>query len=296
MRIAMTGSSGLIGSALVPRLRADGHEVVRLVRRPPSGPDEVRWDPDSGQIDSSLGVVDAAVNLAGAGVGDHRWTDSYKELIRSSRVNSTRTLVTALQRMDPLPKVLVSASAIGYYGDHGDQVLTEESPAGSGFLSGVVVEWEAAAEPAREAGIRVAYPRSGLVMTPKGGALGRLLPLLKLGLAGPLGSGNQYWSWITLEDEVSALRHLLVTDGLEGAFNLTAPTPVTQSEFVRALARVAHRPALLPAPSFALRLALGEFASEVLDSERVIPQRLLQSGFAFASPDVDSAATALLNE
>lgn len=294
MRIAITGSTGLIGSALVPLLRQDGHDVVRLVRRDPASSDEVRWDPEHGVIDPSIGTIDAAVNLAGAGVGDHRWTDEYKRLIRTSRVESTTTIAKAMAAMEPRPRVLVSASAIGYYGDHGDDVLTEQSPAGHSFLSGVVVDWEAAAAPARDAGIRVAYPRSGLVMTPKGGALGRLLPLLKLGLAGPLGSGNQYWSWITLEDEVRALRHLLTDDELDGPYNLTAPTPVTQSEFVRALARVAHRPALLPAPSFALRVALGEFASEVLDSQRVLPQRLLESGFEFSSPDVDTAAVALL--
>lgn len=290
MRIVVTGSSGLIGTALVTALHSAGHDVVRLVRRPPRQADEVRWDPESGQVDlAALAGVDAAVNLAGAGVGDHRWTDDYKRTILSSRVNSTRTLVSALTALDPLPTVLLSGSAQGFYGDRGNEVLTEESTGGEGFLADVVRAWEAETAPAERAGIRVAHLRTGLVMAPKGGAFGRLVPLVKLGVAGPLGSGRQWWSWITLDDEVAAILHLLTAD-VHGPVNLCAPGVATNAEVTRAIGRALHRPTLLPAPAFGLRLVLGEFAQDVLASTRMTPSVLDKSGFTFAQPGLDDGA------
>ena len=296
MKIAITGASGLIGTALVTRLHAAGHDVVRLVRRPPRAPDEVSWDPDGGSVDlDGLAGLDAAVHLAGAGVGDHRWTDDYKRAIRDSRVLGTRTLVKALTALDPLPRVLVSGSAVGFYGDRGDEELTERSVGGSGFLADVVRAWEAETEPAEAAGIRVAHIRTGLVMAPHGGAFGRLLPLVKLGLAGPLGSGKQWWPWITLEDQTAAIEFLLERD-VAGPVNLSAPHPARQKDVVRALARAAHRPALLPAPKFALRTALGEFAEDITASQRVLPHRLIDAGFTFRQPELDGAAEWVLRE
>ncbi len=290
MRIAVTGSSGLIGTALVTSLQASGHDVVRLVRRTPRGPGEVRWDPASGEVDlAGLAGVEAAIGLAGAGVGDKRWTDAYKQQILDSRVQSTRTLVTALKQLDPLPSVLVSGSAVGYYGSRGEEVLTEDSPKGTGFLSDVVEAWEAEAFAAQDLGIRVVTARTGLVMAPGGGAFGRLLPLVKLGLAGPLGTGRQWWPWITLDDEVAALEHLL-TSRLSGPVNLGAPQPGRNVDVTRAIARRWSRPAILPAPAVALRLALGEFADDVLASQRMVPERLLGDGFAFRHPTLDAAA------
>lgn len=296
MRIAVTGSTGLIGTALVTHLHARGHDVVRLVRRAPRAADEVRWDPGAGEVDlSGLAGVDAAVHLAGAGVGDHRWTDDYKRTILTSRVDGTRTFATALASLDPRPRVLVSGSAVGYYGDRGDDVLTESSSGGEGFLAEVVRAWEDAAAPAVEAGVRVAFARTGLVLSPRGGALGRMLPLARLGLAGPLGDGRQWWPWITLEDEVRAIEFLLEKD-LEGPVNLSAPQPVRQGELARALGRALHRPALLPAPAFGLRLVLGEFAADVLASQRMLPSLLLDAGFAFNQRTVDQAVDWVLRQ
>jgi uncharacterized protein (TIGR01777 family) len=295
VKIAVTGSTGLIGTSLVTRLHAAGHDVVRLVRHAPRQPDEVTWDPQAGSIDvDRLAGVDAAVHLAGAGVGDHRWTEEYKRVIRDSRVLGTRTLVTALTALDPLPKVLVSGSAVGYYGSRGDEELTEESSGGSGFLAGLVRAWEAETEPAAAAGIRVATIRTGLVLSREGGALGRLLPLIKLGLGGPLGDGRSWWPWITLEDEVGAIEFLLTRE-LSGPVNLSAPNPARQAEVVKALAGVAHRPALLPAPRFGLRLVLGEFADDVLASQRMYPRRLEAAGYAFRQPTLDAAARWVLD-
>lgn len=290
MRIVVTGSSGLIGTALVTALHSAGHDVVRLVRRAARQADEVQWDPDKGELDvAALSGVEAAVNLAGAGVGDHRWTDEYKQTILQSRVRSTRTLVEALTRLDPLPKVLLSGSAQGVYGDRGDEVLTENSPGGDGFLADVVRAWEAQTAPAEEAGIRVAHLRTGLVMAAQGGAFGRLVPLVKLGVAGPLGSGRQWWSWITLDDEVAAIMHLLAAP-VHGPVNLCAPGVATNAEVTRAIGRALHRPTLLPAPAFGLRLVLGEFAQDVLASTRMAPAVLDKSGFVFGQPALEDGA------
>jgi uncharacterized protein (TIGR01777 family) len=290
VKIAVTGSSGLIGTALVTRLHQAGHDVLRLVRHAPRERDEVAWDPQAGTIDvGRLTGVEAAVHLAGAGVGDKRWTDEYKRVIRDSRVLGTRTLVKALTSLDPLPRVLVSGSAVGFYGDRGDEELTEESPPGQSFIAGVVRAWEAETEPAAAAGIRVAMIRSGLVLTGGGPAFGRLVSLTKLGLGGPLGSGRQWWPWITLEDEVGAIEFLL-THEVSGPVNLSAPEPARQRDVVKALARAAHRPALLPAPAFGLRIILGGFASEILASRRESPRKLLAAGYPFRYPTLDGAA------
>jgi uncharacterized protein len=290
VKVVVTGATGLIGSALVPHLRARGHEVITLVRREPRGPGEVRWQPGSPLDPAALTGVQGAVHLAGAGVGDHRWTDEYKDTILRSRVDGTRTLVDALSALEPRPQVLVSGSAIGYYGERGDEPLVETAPPGSGFLTEVVLAWEKEAQRAAEAGLRVCTVRTGLVMSRSGGAFGRLLPLVRLGAGGPLGSGRQWWSWITLDDEVAALAFLLENDAVSGPVNLTSPDPHRQWDLVRALARRVHRPALLPAPAFALRMVLGEFSQELTVSQRVLPERLLDAGFSFGHPDLDSAA------
>jgi len=291
VKVVVCGASGLIGTALRARLEALGHEVVQLVRRDPSGPGEVRWDPARGELDvAALEGVEGAVNLSGAGVGDQRWSPAYQRQILSSRTEPTRTLAEALARLDPRPAVLVQGSAIGVYGHRGEEVLTETSSPGSTFLADVVVDWEASARAAQDAGIRTAFARTGLVMAPGAGAFGRLLPLLRLGLGGPLGDGRQWWSWITLEDEVSALVHLLTSD-VEGPVDLTGPAPVRNAELTRALGRAFGRPTLLPVPRAALRVAVGSFADEVLASQRVLPAALLATGFRFAHEDVDAAAS-----
>jgi uncharacterized protein len=292
-RIAVAGASGLIGAALVGSLTADGHEVVRLVRRPPRTRDEVRWDPEGGSVDAAgLDGCDAVVNLAGAGVGDHRWTDAYKTRIRSSRVHGTTALAAAIARLEHKPRVFVSGSAMGYYGETGDRAVDESAPPGEGFLPELCVEWEAAAVPAREAGVRTVFPRTGLVVARGGGAWGRLFPLFEAGLGGRMGDGRQYWSYIALHDEVAAIRHLMDTEGLSGPFNLTAPEPLTNREVTAAMGRVLHRPTLFAVPAPVLRAALGEMAGDVLGSARVLPKRLLESGFRFAFPDIEGALRA----
>ncbi|MBL8929125.1 MAG: TIGR01777 family oxidoreductase [Kineosporiaceae bacterium] len=291
MRIAIAGSSGLMGTALAERLVSDGHEVIRLVRRPARSGEEVTWDPAGGVLAAgALAGVDGVVNLAGAGVGDKRWTPEYKQVLRSSRLDSTAVLVDAMLALDAPPSVLVNASAQGYYGDRGEELLTEDAAPGTGFLTELVLDWEAAARRADEASggaIRVAMIRTGLVMAPRGGAFGRLLPLARLGLGGPLGSGRQWWSWITLADQVSAIVHLL-THEVHGPVNLSAPNPARQKEIVDAIGRELHRPTVLPAPAFALRAVLGEFSSEVLGSTRMAPHAIQRSGFTFAHPDLAS--------
>ncbi|MET7301840.1 TIGR01777 family oxidoreductase [Embleya sp. NPDC005575] len=295
MRIAVTGSSGLVGSALVRSLTADGHRVVRLVRRAPGGPDEVRWDPHAGTVDTAaLGPVDAAVHLAGAGIGDKRWTAAYKRELRDSRVLGTAAVSRALAALEPAPRVLLSGSAMGFYGDTGDREVDESSPAGSGFLADLCTEWEAATAPAVEAGIRVAHLRTGLVMSRSGGTLSRMIPLVKAGLGGRLGSGRQYWSFISLADEVAAIRHALDHPELAGPINLTAPHPVTNAEATKALGKALHRPTVLAVPAFALRTALGGFGTEILTGQRVLPKALLTSGFTFQHPTIETTITAAL--
>jgi len=290
MRVAVTGASGLIGSALVPALRARGHEVIRLVRRAPSAPDEVRWDPRTGDVDlAGLAGVQGIVHLAGAGVGDKRWTDAYKAEILDSRVQGTTTIARAAAALDPKPSVLVCGSAIGYYGDTGDRAVTEESPQGAGFLADVVAQWEASAQPAVDAGIRVPFARTGLVVSSKGGAWKRLMPIFKAGLGGKVGSGSQYWSFISMRDEIAALIALLEDAKYAGPVNLTAPIPVTNAEVTAAMGRVLGRPTLLPVPAFALKIALGEFSQDVLGSQRVLPKVLESDGFTWSDPTIDSA-------
>lgn len=289
-RIAVTGSSGLIGTALVAALRERGDEVVRLVRRAPSAADEVRWDPSSRRLDPSvLDGVDGVVHLAGAGVGDKRWTPSYKHEILASRTDSTAAVASAVAAADH-PVRLVSGSAVGFYGDRGDEELTEDSPPGTGFLADVVLAWEAAAQPAVDAGASVAFVRTGIVMSPDGGAMQPLLRLARFGLGGPLGSGRQFWPWITLEDEVGALLHLLDHADITGPVNLAAPAPARQREIASALGRALGRPAILPAPSVALKVAVGEFAGEILGSQRIVGDVLAGSSYRFRHPDLDSAA------
>lgn len=297
VKIAVTGASGLIGSALIPALRSAGHEVVQFVRKNPTTPSQIVWDPTAGNASGidrhALEGVHAVVHLSGAGVGDHRWTQSYKKEIYDSRVLSTSTISEAIARTENGPKVLVSASAIGIYGDTGETSVDESSTRGSGFLADVVDAWEKSADAARGAGVRVVHPRTGLVVSAKGGAWGRLLPLFKLGVGGQLGNGKQYWSFISIRDEVRALQWLIDQE-ISGPVNLTAPTPVTNAEVTRAMSRALKRPALLPVPGIALRIALGEFSIEVLGSARVLPTKLEKSGFTWNDPTIDAAISSIL--
>jgi uncharacterized protein len=291
MNILVTGASGLIGSALVSNLGAAGHDVTRLVRsQPKSGEKAGHWDPMAGTIDmSGLQGVEAVVHLAGENIAE-RWTAAKKAKIRASRVQGTQVLCEALTRLAPLPKVLVSASAIGYYGDRGAEVLTEDSAPGSGFLAEVCRAWEAATEPAQQRGIRVVRLRFGVVLSAAGGALAKMLPPFRFGLGGVLGSGRQYMSWIALDDAVAAIHHALVTDSLQGPTNAVAPQAVTNEEFTRTLGKVLGRPTLLPMPAFAARLMFGEMADELLlASTRVQPAKLQASGYSFRYPDLEGA-------
>jgi uncharacterized protein (TIGR01777 family) len=296
MKIVVTGASGLLGSALVTTLRGDGHDVVRLVRRPPRTGDEEQWDPAAHELDPSIiSGVDAVVHLAGVGVGDKRWTDDYKRSIRASRIDGTTTIAAALAAATQPPKVLLSASAVGFYGDTGEDQVDESSASGNGFLAEVVRDWEAACAPAADAGVRVVTMRTGVVLARKGGALGKVLPLFRLGLGGRLGDGLQWMSWIALPDYLFALRFLLDHDDVSGPVNVTSPEPVRNREYTKAIGRAVHRPALAIVPATALRAALGGFADEgVLVSQRVVPTRLEEAGFNFAFADIDSALTAIL--
>ena len=315
MKVAVTGSSGLVGTALTASLRADGHQVVRLVRRPPraggagdanasaasdEATSEVRWDPRAADAGNPpLSGVDAVVHLAGAGVGDHRWTASYKAEIRASRVLATAALASALAGTRPRPKTFIAASAIGWYGDTGGRDVTETAPAGKAFLSRVVHDWEAAADPARAAGIRVAHLRSGLVLGVGGGVLGRLALPARLGLLPRFGDGHQVMSWISLTDEIRAIRFLLDGPGAEsgsGPYNLTAPNPVTDAELTAALHAAFRRPdfSWLRVPAPLLKLALGEMSAELLTSARVLPERLLAAGFEFEHATIGAALAAEL--
>ena len=290
MRIVVGGSSGFIGTALVDRLRAAGHDIVRLVRRDSAAPDEVTWRPSVAPLDpSTVDGADAVVNLAGVGVGTHRWNAAFKALIRASRVNSTEALAAAVAAAKAPPRVLLNASAVGFYGDTGDREVDESGPAGDGYFPDVCRAWEAATEAAEVAGIRVAHLRTGLVLGPGGGLLKPLLPLYRFGLGGPLGNGRQWMPWISLADEVAAIEFLLTADAVTGAVNLTGPAPVTNREFARTLGRVLHRPAVLPVPAFALRIAVGEFGAEAVRSQRVLPAVLAGAGYRFQHADLESA-------
>ena len=298
MDVIVTGSSGLIGTALVADLEGDGHRVRRLVRRAPRGPDEVRWDIGAGEIDrTGLEGADAVVHLAGPGIGDKRWSEERKRDLRDARVDGTTLLVEALAGLDAPPRALLSGSAIGIYGDRGAEKLTEKSKPGDDFLAGLCVEWEAAAAPATDAGIRVALLRTGIVLAPGGGALEKLLPLFKLGLGGRLGSGDQFWSWITLDDEVRAIRHLIDAE-VSGPVNLTAPEPETNHTITTTLGEILHRPTLLPVPRFGPKLILGGEATQAFlyASQRVYPKVLEADGFTFTHPDLESGLRAILGK
>lgn len=295
-RVAITGSSGLIGGALTTSLRARGDEVLHLVRREPRAPHEVQWDPARRHLEpSALEGVDALVNLAGAGVGDKRWNTDYRAEILGSRVDATTTVASAVASAGGGIR-LVSGSAVGYYGDRGDEVLEESSPPARSFLAQVCVAWEGATRAAEEAGASVAHIRTGIVLAPDGGAMTPILRLARLGLGGPMGSGKEFWPWITLHDEVRAILHLLDRPEITGAVNLTGPAPARQKEIAAELGRALHRPALLPAPSFAMRAVVGEFAGEILASARVLPRRLEETGFTFDQPDLASAVRWLVRD
>ena len=291
-RIAITGASGLIGSALVGHLKSEGHTVQRLVRRATVSPDEIQWDPKTGYVDiEALRGVDAVIHLAGVGVGDKRWSKRYKAEILNSRLLGTTAIANAVAEVKP--QVFISASAIGWYGDSGNRAVVESDSAGNDFLAAVCREWEAAADLA--SGVRTVKIRTGLVLDPTGGALGRMLPLFKFGLGGKLGSGKQWWSWITLHDVVRAIEFALVNP-ISGPINLTTPNPVTNQEFTAALARAMKRPALFPAPAIALKIALGGFSSEILGSKKVLPNALSEAGFVWDYPHITNALTALIDQ
>jgi uncharacterized protein (TIGR01777 family) len=290
-QVAVTGSSGLIGSALVGQLRADGFEVKKIVRRPVRNNDEIFWNPNIGEIDlTALSQVDAIIHLAGVGVGDKRWSAAYKSEILNSRLLGTTTIATAAKTLGI--KKFISASAIGYYGETGNRSVSESDRGGEDFLSVVCREWEAAADLAID--IPTIKLRTGLVLDPTGGALGRMMPIFKFGLGGKLGNGKQWWSWITLHDEIRAIIFLL-NSKITGPVNLTSPNPVTNQEFTAALARALNRPAIFPAPAFALRAALGGFSSEILGSKKIVPKVLTDAGFEFDYPHISAALTALVD-
>jgi uncharacterized protein (TIGR01777 family) len=297
MRVLVTGSSGLVGSALASQLEGDGHTVTRLVRsKRGTGEDRVLWDPEAGTIDSaSLEGLDAAVHLAGESIAAGRWTAARKARILESRTKGTQLLAEALAGLRERPKVLVSASAVGYYGDRGDESLREESASGSGFLADVCRQWEAAAAPAAQSGIRVVHPRFAMILSTAGGALQRLLLPFRLGLGGRLGSGKQFMSWVALDDVVGAICHALTHDDLQGPVNVVSPTPVRNDEFTKTLGRVLRRPTVFPLPAFAARLAFGQMADELLlTSQRVEPAKLIAGGYQFAFPDLEGALRHLL--
>jgi uncharacterized protein (TIGR01777 family) len=291
-RIAISGASGLIGSALVGHLKSEGHTVQRLVRRATVAPDEIQWDPKTGFVDlEALRGVDAVIHLAGVGVGDKRWTKRYKAEILNSRLLGTTAIAKAVAEVKP--QVFISASAIGWYGDSGNRAVVESDSVGNDFLAAVCREWEGAADLAGD--VRTVKLRTGLVLDPTGGALGRMLPLFRFGLGGKLGSGKQWWSWITLHDLVRAIVFALEHPIL-GPVNLTTPNPVTNQEFTAALARAMNRPALFPAPAIALKIALGGFSSEILGSKKVMPNVLSDAGFVWDYPHITNALTALVDQ
>jgi uncharacterized protein len=296
MRILMSGASGLIGSALTRRLSDDGHTVCRLVRRPAAAADEVTWDPAEGALDpSAFDDCDAVINLSGAGIGDKRWTDQYKALLLSSRLQGTELLANTMAAANHMPAVFLSGSAVGWYGDRGDERLDELSAPGSDFLSDICQQWEAATLVAEKAGIRTVHLRTGVVLSAQGGALKKQLPLFKFGLGGRFGNGHQWQSWISIDDEVGAIAHLLSAE-VCGAVNLTTPDPVTNSEFTSTLAKVLHRPAIIPIPTIGPKILLGSELVEtlLLSGQRVLPTALQRSGYEFQHPTLDVALRAVL--
>lgn len=295
MNVLVSGATGLIGSALIPELEAAGHRVIRLTRSPRSEAD-VRWDPEAGKVDTTrLEGVDAVVHLAGESIAEGRWTPEKKRRILESRRKGTRLLAEAIAALSTPPRVMVSASAVGYYGDRGNELLREESAPGSDFLAEVCKEWEAAADPAREAGIRVVHPRFGIVLSPKSGALGATLPIFKLGLGGKIGSGRQYWSWVALDDVVGSILHSLTNESVSGPVNVGSPDPLTNAEYTKVLGRVLNRPAIFPLPAPAARIMLGEVADALLlASQRMEPARLKESGYTFRYPQLEGALRHLL--
>ncbi len=297
LSVAVSGSSGLVGSALVRSLEHDGHRVVRLVRRESAaGRDEVRWDPASRTIDADgLEGLDCVVHLAGENIAARRWSSRQKDRIRRSRVDGTRLIAQTLAGLARPPELLVNASAIGFYGDRGEEILDEDSPAGSGFLAQSCVAWEAATEPVRQASVRVALLRIGVVLSPKGGALRRMLPVFRLGLGGRLGHGRQFMSWIALDDLIRAVQHVLHDPTLAGPINVVAPTAVRNREFTRVLGRVLRRPTAVPVPARLLRFALGQMGEELLlAGARITPARLHRAGFSFRWGDLEAALRSLL--
>lgn len=291
MNVLVTGATGLVGSTVVPFLTTGGHQVLRLVRKPTGRDDDVVWNPDAGTIDSKkLNGLDAVVHLAGENIASGRWTAAKKARIRDSRVNGTRLLCETLAQLSKPPKVLVCASAIGYYGDRGNDELSETSPPGTSFLCDVCRDWEQATESARLAGIRVVNLRIGVVLTPRGGALAKMLLPFKLCAGGNVGHGRQYWSWIAIDDVVGAIHHALTTGGLFGPVNAVSPEPVTNAGFTKTLGKVLRRPTIIPMPAFAAKWALGEMADELLlASTRVIPRRLTETGYQFRCPTLEAA-------
>ena len=295
----MAGASGFLGTRLVDCLTADGHQVTRLVRRPPRTPVERQWNPSAAQLDPQcVADADAVVNLAGAGVGDKRWNDEYKQLIRTSRVDSTTTLAVTIAGLpaDDRPAVLLNSSAVGWYGNTGDRTVEEDAPAGEGFLADVCRVWEAATRPAEDAGVRVVRLRTGLPLHRDGGMLKPQLLPFRLGVGGKLGNGRQWLPWISLRDWLDGVTFLLGRDDLAGPVNVVGPAPVTNAEFTRELARRLHRPAIMPIPALALKVALGGFAHEALTSTRVLPGVLGRAGFAWTHPDLPGALRAALTE
>jgi uncharacterized protein (TIGR01777 family) len=291
MRVLISGASGLVGSEVARQLKAAGHEAIKLVRRKASASDEIEWNPATGAFPADLmDTIDAVVNMAGATTGKIPWTSKYKREIVSSRLDSTRTLVNAMASAKNPPKVFVSGSASGFYGDSGDKILDETSPKGTGFLSDLANEWEQEALKAPK-NVRVVLARTTMVMSRELGALGRLLPLIKLGIGGPLGSGKQWWAWISQVDEAAAIIHLINTNSASGAFNLTAPQPATCKDIVVSLAKQLKRPALIPVPAFALRIILGEAATELLlCSQNMSAEKLMSTGFKFKHASLDEAS------
>ncbi|MEO3871429.1 TIGR01777 family oxidoreductase [Nonomuraea sp. B12E4] len=297
MAIIVTGASGLLGSALVEALRADGQEVVKLVRREPRAADEAFWQPAEQVIDlPALEGAEGVVHLAGASVGDRRWTTEYKRELVDSRVSGTRLVVDALRQLSRPPEVLVSASGVDFYGDTGDKVIDESQGKGTGFLADLCEAWEGEARKAGASGVRTVQVRTGMALSAHGGALGRMLPIFRMGLGAPLGSGKQYWSWISVDDWAGAVLHVLKNRGIEGPVNLTSPSPVTNAEFTRTLGKALHKGTVpIPVPGFALAAGLGEFAREaLLPGHRIIPRKLVDTGYRFTHTTLDDALSAIL--